>query len=425
MILKRDPGVGDNIYPIGKKWVNNADNTTFTLTSFVNNQGSLLAQWVKEGGGSTSVPISQITPGSGIVVVPDSSSNVNFPNGNGTATVGTDNTLTIDMASPFTGDFTFDGNITSSASNATPVNGASLNLIRSRGTTGTPVIVDSGDVLGNIHVSGYDGVAYQLAGVIQTIVPSAPGAGSMPGAMLFQVSDTGSTTPTTMMRINYNDSSASPDSNGGCQIFEPLVVNPPGTSFNPDSTHLCMLTVNAQSTGSPVAILIRNNIGSPVASSKTSLLFGSSNPDSSGNTLLYSELACVPVDSNGATLAINVFSAASLKQAAIFDVDLNLNLAGRLALNTVGTTIKMTTGANAKMGQATLVAGTATVATTAVQVDSFVFLSRAVKAGTAVGVPQLGTVTAGTSFVIDSLDSTGTLVAGDTSAINWWIIDSA
>lgn len=56
------------------------------------------------GGGTA---IDSITPGSGIVVVADGSGNINAPNGNGIATVGTLNTLTVNMASPFTGDFSF------------------------------------------------------------------------------------------------------------------------------------------------------------------------------------------------------------------------------------------------------------------------------------------------------------------------------
>lgn len=156
----RDPLPTDNLYPIGKKWVNFSGNRTWTLTSFVNNMGSLLAQWQLEGsaigdirtitgnsGGAvagdsvnqnvnllgtagqvvvTGNPgtntltlslagggeaIDTIIPGSGTNVVPDASGNVHFPNGNGIATVGTLNTLTTNMATPFTGNFEFAGNL--------------------------------------------------------------------------------------------------------------------------------------------------------------------------------------------------------------------------------------------------------------------------------------------------------------------------
>jgi len=426
-VLKRDPGPGDNIYPIGKKWINTTANTTFTLTSFSSMQGSLLANWEQEGGGATTSPISQFTVGDSpdqVTVLPDAMSNVNLPDGNGIAAVGTANTVTYNMASPFTGDFTFDGNISSSQSNATPANGSSLNLLRSRGSTGTPVIVDSGDVIGNIQFSGYDGAAYQLAGTIQTTVAGAPGAASMPGSMSFQVTDTGSGTPTKMMQINYNDSSASPNSNEGFQIFEPLVVNPPGNSFNPDTTHLCMLTVNAQDPGEAVAILIRNNVGSPPTSSNTSLLFGSSSPTSPPDTQLYCELACMPIDNTNSQLLVNILSGGTMATGASFNSDKSLAVNGTLILATVGTSIQVSTGTNAKAGQAVLVAGTVTVDTTAVQTSSFIFLTRAVGAGTAAGIPQVGSISDASKFIIDSVDATGAIVTGDTSTINWWIIDS-
>jgi hypothetical protein len=90
--------------PIGST---GADPVLATLTqgpgvSITNGAGSITIGL--SGGGAG---IDTITPGSGILVVPDGGGNVNFPNGNGIATVGTANTLTTNMASPFTGDFSF------------------------------------------------------------------------------------------------------------------------------------------------------------------------------------------------------------------------------------------------------------------------------------------------------------------------------
>ncbi len=70
------------------------------------------------------------------------------------------------------------------------------------------------------------------------------------------------------------------------------------------------------------------------------------------------------------------------------------------------------------IGTATLAAGTVTVATTNVTSSSKIFLTVA-SLGT-VTTPQalyVGTITAGTSFVITSADNT------DTSTVNWWIIN--
>lgn len=78
---------------------------------------------------------------------------------------------------------------------------------------------------------------------------------------------------------------------------------------------------------------------------------------------------------------------------------------------------------NTTMGVATLVAGTVTVTTSDITASSRVFLSVQVQGGTS-GFLSLGTVTAGTSFVINSKDAAGTLVA-DTSTVAWWIVEPA
>lgn len=78
----------------------------------------------------------------------------------------------------------------------------------------------------------------------------------------------------------------------------------------------------------------------------------------------------------------------------------------------------------AASGQATLVAGTVTVSTTAACTASATCvykLSNCGPAGTAIGVPSVGTVTAGTSFVINSLTATNTTATADTSNICWQI----
>jgi hypothetical protein len=90
------------------------------------------------------------------------------------------------------------------------------------------------------------------------------------------------------------------------------------------------------------------------------------------------------------------------------------------AIVVAGKGLKVKEGSNAKMGTATLVAGTATVATTAVTANSRIFLT-AQSLGT-VAVPQALAVTArtaATSFVITSADAT------DTSVIAWHMIEPA
>ncbi len=78
--------------------------------------------------------------------------------------------------------------------------------------------------------------------------------------------------------------------------------------------------------------------------------------------------------------------------------------------------LDITTGTNAAIGTAVLVGGTVTVDTTAVTASSIIMLTRQVTGGT-VGELSVGTITAGTSFVINSASST------DTSTVGYLIIN--
>jgi len=85
---------------------------------------------------------------------------------------------------------------------------------------------------------------------------------------------------------------------------------------------------------------------------------------------------------------------------------------------TVGNKINIATGTNASVGSSVLVAGTVTVSTTAVTANSKIFLTDVTTGSlTNIGTPTVGTITAGTSFVINS---TNVL---DASNVNWFIIN--
>jgi hypothetical protein len=95
---------------------------------------------------------------------------------------------------------------------------------------------------------------------------------------------------------------------------------------------------------------------------------------------------------------------------------LKINANGQVVHNVVGAGISIKEGSNAKMGQAVLVGGTVTVSTTAVTANSRIFLTIAV-AGGVLGILSVGTLTAATSFVINSSS------ASDTSTVNWLIFE--
>lgn len=90
-----------------------------------------------------------------------------------------------------------------------------------------------------------------------------------------------------------------------------------------------------------------------------------------------------------------------------------------LSIETLGKGIKIVEGANAKMGVATLVAGTVSVATTAVSATSRIMLTCQDPNGGVPGAEYVSARVAATSF-----DITSTNVA-DTCIVAWMIVDPA
>jgi hypothetical protein len=73
---------------------------------------------------------------------------------------------------------------------------------RSRGTHDTPTIVQDNDYLMRIDGAGFDGTDYELAAQIDFNVDGTPGAGDMPGRIVFLTSPDGSGTPVEAMRLD-------------------------------------------------------------------------------------------------------------------------------------------------------------------------------------------------------------------------------
>ena len=92
-----------------------------------------------------------------------------------------------------------------------------------------------------------------------------------------------------------------------------------------------------------------------------------------------------------------------------------VDITGNLKLSLTGK-IKITTGTNASVGTATLVAGTVTVSTTAALTASLIYVTVKTPGGTQ-GFLSVPTITNATSFVINSTSAT------ETSTVNWWIIN--
>jgi hypothetical protein len=73
---------------------------------------------------------------------------------------------------------------------------------RSRGSSSSPTIVESGDGLLTIAAQGYDGSTYRNAAVIAFGVGAIPGSGDMPGRITLSTTADDAASPTERMRIN-------------------------------------------------------------------------------------------------------------------------------------------------------------------------------------------------------------------------------
>lgn len=93
-----------------------------------------------------------------------------------------------------------------------------------------------------------------------------------------------------------------------------------------------------------------------------------------------------------------------------------LDVKGNIRISTLGSTLAVASGTNGCMGQSTLSSGTVTVTTTCTPTSSLgIFLTDAQSSLTNVGSVTIATVTAGTSFVIQSTNIL------DSSNVNWWV----
>jgi hypothetical protein len=105
---------------------------------------------------------------------------------------------------------------------------------------------------------------------------------------------------------------------------------------------------------------------------------------------------------------------------AAWDADANnaltVDAEGDLNLHLAGGGLSVKEGSNAKMGTATLVAGTVTVSTTRVTANSRIFLTAQNTGGTP-GALRVSARTAGTSFTVTSTSGS------DTSTVAWMIVE--
>lgn len=182
----------------------------------------------------------------------------------------------------------------------------------------------------------------------------------------------------------------------------------------------------------PAAVIITTSVttGSFITSSATLGVTYSANTITATGSDADIDIGLVP-KGTGAVMVTGPLSASTTLTAGTGITATTGNIAatnGNLVLGTAGNKLEIAVGASASAGTATLAAGTATVLTTAVTANSLIFISRKSIGATGanpLGLLVVGTVTAGTSFVINAVteaDATS-IVATDVSEVDWLIIN--
>jgi hypothetical protein len=107
-----------------------------------------------------------------------------------------------------------------------------FNFVKSRGTIGSPTIVNVNDQLGTINFAGYDGTDYtSFAALIRCEVDGTPGADDMPGRLVFSTTADGASSPTERARITqqgYLKATSSGDYYGSTATYHESRTNAVG-----------------------------------------------------------------------------------------------------------------------------------------------------------------------------------------------------
>ncbi len=105
-----------------------------------------------------------------------------------------------------------------------------IKLRRSTGTQSSPTIVNNGQTIGQIDISGYDGTAFIEAARIRCEVDGTPGTNDMPGRLVFFTTADGASTPTERMRITSAGEVGIGGTPGAGRTFDVLKNMTGGTS---------------------------------------------------------------------------------------------------------------------------------------------------------------------------------------------------
>jgi hypothetical protein len=279
--------------------------------------------------------------------------------------------------------------------------GAGWKTNATAGSQSTDFLLYVTQTSGAANPLAYFGIYSSIAGGAYSVVFYVTSAGT--------ANFTGPVTGVTALSLSQAITSSSPAG----------VVTLQNTGYNTSTFHVrlgsfaiqayavnnCWVGDNVRHNGTTF-VAVTTGTGSQLYFQTGDLLFSSAPSVTSGTAFVLTQRFKI-IGTNGNIIAGNVTDNT---------VD-RLQVDGSLNLVTAGGKVKIATGTNASVGvSAAMTAGTITISTTAVTASSRIFLTHATIGGTA-GVLSVGTIVAGTSFVINSSNS------ADTGTISWWIIN--
>jgi hypothetical protein len=444
VIETRDPTSADAGYPVGKRWINKSNNSEWVMTSKNSFGGTVQADWEQ-------TTVDGQAPLSKYIVAADGSADYTTIQAaiNAAQVAGTPATVYV-RPGTYTENLTLystinvagsiDGNTTIIGVHTPPASGefqfqdltlTSATHIFSSAVAGTAVVF-----IEECFINVTNGYVFNLPNWTGQILANSCGTGSTNdggvnntgGALVyFTNANIGAGTGQT---FTYSGSGASltlEQVNIGC----PMTLGS-GVTANIRSGSNLFGTVTT--TGTAI-VALANSLMSTGATAAIS--HGSSGAFSVSNVTINSSAnPCVAGAGAGAlTLAdVTFLNNAALAGTLTLGTAARLTTSGNLTLIAAGskmirTSVATTTTAGANStGTVTLVGGTATVSTTAVATGSQVRIWRQSVGATgaaALGQLSVGTITNGTSFIINAwqaADATA-LQASDVSVIGWDIVN--
>lgn len=426
------PTTSDNQWPVGKLWINQADNAVYMLTSVTTAGGVKSGNWIGVGGGSADVnTLSGNTgtaiPASGNIQIAGTGGLSFAASGavlTGTITAGTNliATLTGDSGgaiSPLSGNITVAGtaNQITTTGTANTVTCSLPSAITAPGSLATTTSLTAGNgfnvTTGAISMnSGTSSIAIS-SDAANTTIGVGTGAGVKSLVVGSQTGNSSITLQSGSGAINltsYNTGGIILDSSAGGDMNIFSGVGTINISADAAITNLNLGTGGAVKT---VAVGSTNTTSVTTLQSGTGGLNIQSN---NGDMTIVSGTGAINIGTDATDMTTTIGSTTGASALLLQNGSSGIQatgpmvMDGSLTLNTVGSGLRIATGANATIGTSgAMVAGDVTVANTSVTANSIIFaIPAALGTVTRPQAAYVSSITPSTSFVLRSQDATDT-----------------